>query len=108
MAPEAAGSSIKVMLGHYLFSYTKMVISMIIDIRENYEYKMGHIDNSINVPMDLILLVPEKYLKKNKVYYLLCDKGIYSNEVSAKLNKMGYNTHSIQGGYDKFKKNNSL
>lgn len=62
---------------------------MIIDIRENYEYKMGHIDNSINVPMDLILLVPEKYLKKNKVYYLICDKGIYSNEVSAKLNKMG-------------------
>ena len=44
-----------------------MVISMIIDIRENYEYKMGHIDNSINVPMDLILLVPEKNLKKNKV-----------------------------------------
>ena len=63
---------------------------MIIDIRENYEYKMGHIDNSINVPMDLILLVPEKYLKKNKVYYLICDKGIYSNEVSEKLNKMGY------------------
>ena len=58
--------------------------------------------------MDLILLVPEKYLKKNKVYYLICDKGIYSNEVSAKLNKMGYNTHSIQGGYDKIKKNNSL
>ena len=69
---------------------------------------MGHIDKSINVPMDLILLVPEKYLKKNKVYYLICDKGIYSNEVSEKLNKMGYNTHSIQGGYDKFKKNNSL
>ena len=81
---------------------------MIIDISENYEYKMGHIDNSINVPMDLILLVPEKYLKKNKVYYLICDKGIYSNEVSAKLNKMGYNNHSIHGGYDKIKKSKYL
>ena len=65
-------------------------------------------DNLINVAMDLILLVPAKYVKKNKVDYLMCDKGIYSNEVSAKLNKMGYNTHSIQGGYDKIKKNNSL
>ena len=48
------------------------------------------------------------YMNKENEYYLICDKGIYSNEVSAKLNKMGYNTHSIQGGYDKIKKNNSL
>ena len=80
----------------------------LIDIRENYEYKMNHIDNAINIPIDILELVPEKYLKKNKKYYLYCDLGVKSRELSLKLNKMGYNTHSIQGGYDKIKKNNSL
>ena len=45
----------------------------LIDIRENYEYKMNHIDNAINIPIDILELVPEKYLKKNKKYYLYCD-----------------------------------
>ena len=77
---------------------------MIIDIRENYEYKMGHIDNSINVPMDLILLVPEKYLKKNKVYYLICDKGTVSLSCAKILNALGYKCYSIIGGIEGIKK----
>ena len=77
---------------------------MIIDIRENYEYKMGHIDNSINVPMDLILLVPEKYLKKNKVYYLICDKGTVSLSCAKILNALGYSCYSIIGGIEGIKK----
>ena len=33
---------------------------IMIDIREAHEYKMGHITNSINIPKDLLELVPDK------------------------------------------------
>ena len=78
----------------------------LIDIRENYEYKMNHIDNAINIPIDILELVPEKYLKKNKKYYLYCDLRVKSRELSLKLNKMGYKIYSIKGGYKEYKNTN--
>ena len=54
----------------------------------------------------LLELVPEKYLKKNKVYYLYCDLGIRSEQLSKMLNKKGYKTFSIEGGYKAYKKSN--
>lgn len=71
----------------------------IIDIRENYEYRIGHIPNSINISKDLLELEPEKYLKKNKKYILYCDRGIASYELANKLSLLGYNTKSLTGGY---------
>ena len=47
-----------------------------------------------------------KYLKKNKVYYLYCDLGIRSEQLSKMLNKKGYKTFSIEGGYKAYKKSN--
>lgn len=81
---------------------------MIIDIREDYIYKMGHIDGAINICYDALKLMPERYLSKNKKYYLYCDKGVFSHELSIELNKKGYNTISIDGGYEKYKKNNAI
>lgn len=78
----------------------------IIDIREQYEYKVGHLPNSINIPKDLLELVPEKYLNKNDYYILYCDLGIASLKLSNELNKKGYKTDSLRGGYLNYKKNN--
>jgi len=78
-------------------------MKIIIDIREPYEYKMNHIEGAINITKDLLELVPEKYLSKNNLYILYCDKGIYSKELSNKLNKKGYRTISLEGGYSKYK-----
>lgn len=69
---------------------------IIIDIRDSFEYKRKHIDNSINIPFDLLELCPERYLSKNNIYYLYCDKGIKSKEISIKLNKKGYKTYSYK------------
>lgn len=77
---------------------------IIIDIRESYDYKIGHLENSINIPFDLLELAPERYLSKNKRYCLYCEKGIKSIEISDILNKKGYNTFSLDGGYIKHKK----
>ena len=78
-------------------------MKIIIDIREPYEYKRGHIDGAINITKDLLELVPEKYLNKKNLYILYCDKGVYSLELSNKLNKKGYRTISLEGGYLKYK-----
>ena len=77
---------------------------ILIDIREPYEYRMGHIEGAINVTKDLLELVPEKYLNKNNYYILYCDKGIFSLNLSNELNKKGYKTTSLDGGYFKYKK----
>ena len=78
----------------------------LIDIRENYEYKKGHIPNSINICKDLLELVPETYLNKIDSYILYCDYGITSSELSNKLNNKGYNTKSLKNGYIGWLKNN--
>ena len=78
-------------------------MKIIIDIRESYEYRQGHIDGAINITKDLLELVPEKYLNKNNYYILYCDKGVYSKELSNKLNSKGYKTISLDGGYSKYK-----
>jgi rhodanese-related sulfurtransferase len=40
----------------------------LIDIREPYEYKGGHLPTAKNISMDTILDQPEKYLNKSKEY----------------------------------------
>lgn len=83
-----------------------MVIIMLIDVREPHEYRMGHIPNSINVSKDLLELVPEQYLDKNKKYMLYCDTGPVSIKLSSELNKLGYHTTYLKGGYSKWIKEN--
>lgn len=79
---------------------------ILIDIRESYEFKMGHIKDAINIPIDLLELMPERYLLKDKIYHLYCGKGIKSKELSLKLNNKGYNTSSLDKGYDEWKLGN--
>lgn len=75
----------------------------LIDIRDRHEYRMGHLNNAINIPKDLLELSPERYLNKSNFYILYCEKGIYSKELSNKLNNKGYHTKSLDGGYAKYK-----
>lgn len=77
---------------------------IIIDIREPYEYRIGHIEGAINITKDLLELVPEKYLNMYDYYILYCDMGIYSLKLSKELNMKGYKTISLEGGYSKYEK----
>ena len=77
---------------------------IIIDIRENHEYKMGHIPNSINITKDLLELVPEKYLNKKDYYIIYCELGIASLKLSNQLKTKGYNVVSLEGGYSSWLK----
>ena len=80
----------------------KMNNPIIVDIRHNYSYNISHVKNAINIPYYNLLNNYSHYLDKNKVYYLYCDEGKQSLEISRRLNLIGYNTMSISGGFISF------
>ncbi len=79
-----------------------MYNAKIIDIRDNYTYNLGHIKNAINIPYYNLLNNFSHYLNKSEKYYLYCDNGKQSSEISNRLNLFGYNTTNIVGGYEEY------
>ena len=74
----------------------------IIDIRNTFDYRRGHISGSINIPSNYLIYNFSKYLDKNRTYYIYCNSGISSLNLVNKLNSFGYNTITIDGGYNKY------
>ena len=70
----------------------------LIDIREPYEYKSGSLKTSKNIPMGTLLSSPEKYLTKDKTYYLLCQSGMRSGGAVRALTKQGFQVINVAGG----------
>ena len=77
---------------------------IIIDIRSNYSYNLGHISGAVSVPYYNLLNNYRHYLSKYNRYYLYCDTGDQSLEIVLRLNKFGYDTLSIIGGYQEYLK----
>lgn len=75
----------------------------IIDIRSKYQYDLGHILKAKNIPQEYLLISPERYLNKNRLYYIYCQYGVSSKAVADRLNTLGYKTISINGGYNSYK-----
>ena len=76
----------------------------LIDIRSNYMYLNGTIENSINIDGIELCNNPGKYLDKNRIYYIFCDTGSTSKSVCLFLLKRGYNLINIAGGYNEYKR----
>ncbi len=70
----------------------------LIDIREPYEYKSGSIRTAKNIPMGTLLANPEKYLIKDKTYYIMCQSGGRSGRTTRELEKQGYDVINVAGG----------
>lgn len=87
-----------------IYDVLNMDNPVIIDIRDNYSYNMGHIDNALNIPYYSLLGNYKYYLRKDEIYYLYCDYGTKSREISDRLNMFGYNTYYVKEGYLDFKK----
>ena len=81
-----------------------MTNPIIIDIRSAYSYSLGHIRAAISVPYYNLLNNYSHYLSKYNRYYLYCDTGEQSLEITMRLNKFGYDTLSIIGGYQEYLK----
>lgn len=70
----------------------------LIDIREPYEYKSGHIPTAKNIPMSTILSRPDQYLDKSKEYHIICQSGGRSTMACDELSSQGYKIVNVQGG----------
>lgn len=70
----------------------------IIDIREPYEYKSGTLSTAKNIPMGNLLTNPEKYLDRDKTYYIMCQSGGRSGRTTRALTKQGFCVINVAGG----------
>ena len=71
----------------------------VIDIRDKIDYDKGHFINSINIPYNILLSNPSKYLEKKIEYYLYCTSGIRSRKASELLSILGYKVINVKDGY---------
>lgn len=78
----------------------KLGSANIIDIRSEEKYNDNHILNACNIPFNKLIYSPDKYLIKNKVYYIYCQNGRKSIQLCNILNSKGYNLINIIGGYE--------
>lgn len=72
----------------------------IIDIRSVEKYNTSHIETSINIKADALLMNPNKYISKEKEYYIYCQYGRSSMRVCMTLSSLGYKVINILGGYE--------
>lgn len=75
----------------------------LIDVREPYEYKNGHLQLAKSVPMNNILTEPEKYLDKSEEYYIMCHSGSRSLRTCMILEGKGYNLVNVSGGVGRYR-----
>ena len=71
-------------------------IMIIIDVSDNYTYSLGHLDNSINIPYDVLINNYRNYLNKNDSYYLYCKSGKLSKRAVLVLSSLGYNVFLLK------------
>ena len=87
-----------------IYELIKIPNPNIIDIRDKYSYNMGNLKGSKNIPYYSLLSNYSIYLNKKDKYYLYCDYGKQSKEISDRLNLFGYNTFYVKEGYLYFQK----
>lgn len=70
----------------------------LIDIREPFEFKSGTMRTAKNIPMGNLINNPEKYLIKDKTYYIMCQSGARSKRTCSSLLKKGFDVVDVAGG----------
>ena len=70
--------------------------AVVIDVRSNEEYNTGHIEDSINIPVDTITTVD---YDKETVIIVYCATGMRSANAAKELINLGYtNVYNLDGG----------
>lgn len=70
---------------------------ILIDVREDYEFREGHIPGAINIPLGNITKVDYSL---DKILIVYCRSGNRSNKAAIKLKNMGYNVKDMGGILD--------
>ena len=70
----------------------------IVDVRTPMEFALGHIDNSINIPVDSLRQNLQS-LPKDKKIYLVCESAVRSYIALRMLTQRGFHCRHLAGGY---------
>ncbi len=73
--------------------------AMIIDVRTPDEYRSGHITNSVNIPLNLLLGKVNDLKRKNKPIITCCRSGARSGMAADQLKSAGIDVMN-GGGWD--------
>lgn len=79
------------------YQLTKQKKVEIIDVREDFEYQLGHIPHAKNLPLSR-LGVDQLEGDVEKEFYLVCQSGARSENACIFLANQGYNVVNILGG----------
>lgn len=71
---------------------------IIVDVRESYEYRNGHIKNAYNIPLSKLDSIGDFGFSKDKKIIVYCQSGNRSKMALEKLLDMGYTNVFDMGG----------
>ena len=76
--------------------------TLVLDVREHWEYDICHIDKSLHIPMGQLIERLDE-IEKNKILIVVCHHGIRSRVVGQYLSSNGFeNILNLNGGLDKW------
>lgn len=76
---------------------------LLIDVRPQEEYRMGHHPMARNLPYDMLDLWMRR-LPGNRPLVLYCQYGSTSLMAARRLGRAGYEVYTVVGGFDAMKK----
>lgn len=78
--------------------FTKTQGAKLIDVRSKQEYNSGHIEKSINIPLDRLEMIDNKVKGKDTPLFVYCQSGARSAQATNIFKQMGFtNVHNIGG-----------
>mgnify|MGYP004633788603 FL=1 len=84
--------------GEKVYQMIKDKDTYIIDVREDYEYKSGHLPNSYNIPLGHINSISLNNFSHTSTIIVYCRSGNRSNTAANLLIKLGYENVYDMGG----------
>ncbi|MBD9106087.1 rhodanese-like domain-containing protein [bacterium] len=84
--------------GEKVYQMIKNKDTYIIDVREDYEYKSGHLPNSYNIPLGHINSISLNNFSHTSTIIVYCRSGNRSNTAANLLIKLGYENVYDMGG----------
>jgi rhodanese-related sulfurtransferase len=74
--------------------------AVLLDVREDDEWKAGHIDGAQHVPMNQVPqhVAQDQTLPPDRPIIVICKMGGRSAQVTAWLNQQGYDAANLDGG----------
>ena len=72
-----------------------------IDVRTGDEYALGHLDEAVNIPLNLLRL-KTRLLSRSARYVVYCDTGWRSTAAAHLLSQDGYDVNALESGLNGF------